>query len=527
MGFVGSMLGSKSGAGFQAQGVNQQQLNTAYDQTQAGIKQQQDFVNALGQQGGLANQSSVFNQQQGLANQLQGVANGTGPNPALAQLNQQTGRNVANQAALMAGQRGAGQNVGLMARQAAQNGANLQQQAVGQGATLQAQQQLAAMQQLQGQQANMGNMANTQVGQQQTGLSNLNDAQLRQQQNLLGLQANVNSANAAIAGGNQKQQAGMMQGGMGAIGSAFQMIPKMIGGMGGGGDMSQGAADVGTPSSTPDIMSGGGEGIGDGLMNAAEGGEVPQKMADGGPAFDPLMSQTTPQATVSQIPVTPPIDHSTTAAGAGPISNVGQMFSSKEAPIKVTGGGSGAATVGGLAPGMETTTVDGKTTTQENAGYAEKKADEAYDAGRNAKTDREMGRMGQLVGTLFGGGGGGAGKMIGSAVPQLMRAIMGKAEGGAVPALVSPGEDYLSPKDVDKVKKGANPLSVGERIPGKPKVGGAVNSYSNDIIPKTLESGGIVLPRSVTQADDANAKAIAFVNAILSKKGQLPKKAKK
>ena len=43
-----------------------------------------------------------FRQGQDLANQLSEQAQGRGPNPALAQLQQTTGQNVANQAALMA-----------------------------------------------------------------------------------------------------------------------------------------------------------------------------------------------------------------------------------------------------------------------------------------------------------------------------------------------------------------------------------------------------------------------------------------
>lgn len=101
---------------------------------------------------GYGNFQKIQNQQQGLANQLQNQANGQGPNPAQAALNQATGQNVSNQAALMAGQRGASANPGLIARQAAQQGAAIQQNAVGQSATLQAQQQLAAQQQLQAQQ---------------------------------------------------------------------------------------------------------------------------------------------------------------------------------------------------------------------------------------------------------------------------------------------------------------------------------------------------------------------------------------
>lgn len=157
--------------------------------------QQQAFLDQLVGQNGVANQNNVFAQQQALANQLQGVADGTGPNPAAAALAQATGNNVANQAALMASQRGSGANVGLLARQAALAGGNIQQQAAGQGATMQAQQQLNAMQALQGQQQLLGNTASNQIGNQaaqQQALANLATQQVNQQATV-GQQATQNA----------------------------------------------------------------------------------------------------------------------------------------------------------------------------------------------------------------------------------------------------------------------------------------------------------------------------------------------
>lgn len=117
----------------------------------------QDFTHQVNEQYG--QQQDVYGQQQSLANQLLQQSQGKGPNPALAQLNQATGANVANQAALMAGQRGASANPALMARRAAQQGQMAQQQSVGQAASLSAQQQLAAQNALAQQQAQMANQA--------------------------------------------------------------------------------------------------------------------------------------------------------------------------------------------------------------------------------------------------------------------------------------------------------------------------------------------------------------------------------
>lgn len=94
------------------------------------------------------------------------------------------------------------------------------------------------------------------------------------------------------------------------------------------------------------------------------------------------------------------------------------------------------------------------------------------------------------------------------------------AKGGRVNVLVSPGERYLSPTEVTKVAEGKkSPMKAGEHIPGEAKVKGAKDSYANDTVSKTLQSGGIVLPRHVTQAKDAPEKAAAFVRAIMAKQG--------
>lgn len=238
MGFVSSIFGGGSGAGFQAQGTNilqpatTDQANQLYGQAQGGINQQQQFVNALSSQGGIGNQSSVFGQQQALSNRLNQQAQGAGPNPALAQLSQTTGQNVAQQSALAGSQRGANANVGLLERQAAQVGSQAQQQASGQAATMRAQQQLAAQQLLQQQQMNMANLSTQQVGQQQTGLNSLNQLTQGEQGQILGsianqnnanvqMQGNINNANSSVAAQNARTQGGLLGGVLGGVGSAL------------------------------------------------------------------------------------------------------------------------------------------------------------------------------------------------------------------------------------------------------------------------------------------------------------------
>jgi hypothetical protein len=221
------MFDSGKGAGFEAKAAditnatNPQQLAQSQQQTQQGLGQQQAFLQALQGQNGIGNQSSVFNQ-------LQNVASGQGPNPAQTALANATGQNVQQQAALMGSQRGTGANAGMLARQAASQGANTQQQAAGQAANMQANQSLGALNQ-------MGGIAGQQVNQQAGALQNYNQfaqnnqaAQMNAQnafnQNNVSMQSNMNNANANIAAGNQKAQGDLLGGVMSGVGNAVSAV---------------------------------------------------------------------------------------------------------------------------------------------------------------------------------------------------------------------------------------------------------------------------------------------------------------
>jgi hypothetical protein len=465
--------GGPNGANFQASSANilnpatTQQAQDQYNQAQNAISQQQSFVNAVGAQNGLGNQSSVFNQ-------LQGVANGTGPNPAAAQLAQSTGANVANQASLMAGQRGSGANAGLIARQAAQQGASTQQQAAGQAATLQANQSLNAL----GQE---GSLATSQANQQASALQGLNAASQGEQGQVLGAiqgqnQANVantqsqNSANAQISAVNAKSQSDLVGNLMGGAGSA---------------------------------------------MGLAKGGMVPQKYADGGGTYQPVDPNNSPfnspapsqPAAITPLPGVSMAQPTTTPPNVGgPKSKAGQFFSnpSPQAPQQLTGASAAGNTIGkaigsGLsAIGNAIDTSVGIT----DYGKAVKEGSDEIDQANADSANQDA-----------GGGGGLASKMV--------------AKGGKINALVSPGEIWLSPNKAKAVAAGkADPMKVGEKIPGKAPVSGARNDYANDIVPKKLEVGGVVVPRSETQSTQPRKNSIEFVASTMAKKGRLPKKAK-
>jgi hypothetical protein len=406
MGFLGNLFSGSSGMGWTARGTDidrpttSAQAQTAYNQTQQGLQGQQAFLQALQGQGGLGNQSSVFGQQQDLANMMQGVAAGTGPNPALAQLNQTTGQNIAATTAALAGARGAGSNPALMARTAARQGADTQQQAAGQGATLAAQQQIAGMDALSRQQQNMAAMANQQVANQAAATNAYSTSAQNQQQNLL---AGINAQNQAMV----SQLASQNQANAAIQGQVAGAQKDMLGGLMGG--FSQG---MGLPF--------------------ARGGRVPN-YADGGDV----------QRT-----------------------NLPQI----DSPFNLS--------LGSIDMPQEE---------------------------KDSETKKGFSKLGESLGSKGKEG--------------LTSAVMGPgfgfAGGGKVPAMVSPGEKYLSPEQAQDVLKGKeNPMN-GKTIPGKAKVKG--DSYANDTVPVTLEEGGCVIPRSVLQSDQPMKNAIKFVHAHMKK----------
>lgn len=554
MGSIGGLLGTAGGAagsGFSgptsAQTVNPTnpgQITSAYNGTQSAMQQQQNLLQALQGQNGIANQSQVYGQ-------LQGVVNGTGPNPAQAQLAQATGANTANQAALMAGQRGASQNAGLIARQAAQQGAANQQNSAGQAATMQAQQSLNAL-------TGAGQLAGTQASN-QIGQTNANtSAQQAEQQNLLnaqqaynsaqvGMQSNINSVNGQLANTTMQGQQAMLGGLSNSMGGASGMlggVTSMFGAKGGkvtskgfrrgyddGGQVSDdtpasgqdfgdfkgastndsinssvpsfgsdaGAAALGGGSSGGKSGGGGGAGMMSLLALMAVGGEVKNMYAN-------------PTGVVGSPQDTSPTDQSgyTGKSKFGAFIKGQQKAATTPNPATPQFGNAGA---NALYEGLS-----GKGNQQPQDNYQ-------YQGERGSKdmTAQYVGANAEL--------GSGGDQEVGGQSPHYnpeTNQITGNedasnndmpayANGGKVPALVSPGEQYLKPRDVRKVKAGANPMKVGEKIPGKPKVGGAKNSYANDTVPKSLDEGGIVIPRSITQGPNAHWNAMKFVHQTLRK----------
>lgn len=467
MSFIGSMFGGSSGSGFQANGApapiinatTASQANQGYNASQGALGTQAGLVAALGAANGIGNQSQVFNQ-------LQGIAAGTGPNPAAATLNNATGTNVANTAALMAGQRGASANAGLLARTAGQTGAATQQTAVGQGAANQANQSLNAINTAAG-------VAGQQVGQQIAGTQGLVAGTQGEQGQILGsiagqnnanvgLQGNINSTNAGIAGVNAQGQQGILGGLAGGVGSA---------------------------------------------LGLAKGGVVPKPIkAANGVYVDASNSPPIPTAPVAMAPMAPtPTVAAPAMPSMGPRSAAGQHLSSfsnmgmpagqpKMNPMQTVGNTVGSA-IGNLfksngtppPPSNPGATANPTATTEDWAAFA--------GAPGTSKEDQDA-SMNQTGGSN------------------------NYARGGKVPALVSPGEKVITKDKVNQVVAGRmSPMQAGKTVPGKPKVGGTRDTEANDVVPRKLDEGSIVLPRSVTQAKNPHWAAHAFVSAIMAKKG--------
>lgn len=443
-------------------GTTQKQLNTAYDQSQNSINNQDNAARALATQ-----VNPAIQQQQQLAEQYSQQAQGLGPNVARNQLNEATAANVANQAALMASQRGASANTGLLARQAAQQGAATQQQAAGQAATLGAQQQIAAQQGLaglSGQQVNqasqsLGNSAQAIQGEQNI-LQNANTAANNAAVNM---QSNVNNNNAMTAAANQNSNNNL-------FGSVMKGASAVLGGLfAEGGEIElnpQAPVELPKPKeeSGPDMAS-----IAQlAMLAAAKGGQLA-----GNQLVTPISSPQPSSFVANWLNPTPggQIDLHDSAGAAMPKfqerDDSWMADSANKKPIaKGSAGelpGAGMATADSVTPGTYQTTAD--------------EMPMAAKGGEIASSKKK------------------------------------------VPAMLSPGERYLSPAKVKKVEKGADPIKEGKKVPGKAKVKGAVNSYANDTVPAKLEEGGIVIPRSVTEGKNPHWESMKFVRATLAKKG--------
>lgn len=402
-------------------------------------------------------QNQTYGQQQSLAQQLLNQSQGIGPNPVQAALNQQTGQNVAQTGALMAGQRGAGANTGLLARQAGQMGANAQQQSIGQAATLQAQQQLAAQKALQDSYQNMANQAIQGESIQQGGLASQNSAITTGQLGAQGINANIAGQNAAAINGTT----GSIMNALGGAGASMLSKGGEVKKMASGGGV-MGIAQFASPQAAPINMTDWkGQGV---LVNAPKGDKKkPQTPGDTGSSPDTG-------------------DAGDWEGGGGLAGGAGDA----EGMPSVGGLGTMLASHGGMIPNYD----DGGEI-NDNIGIADFSPPSSSASGG---AGGDGGGAGIQLGKKGGGGGGGG---LASMLPLLaMLAHGGTPEQAFSRAL----------------------MKLGGKVPGKAKVSG--DNEKNDTQPTLLSPGEVVLPRSVTQSPQAAKKAAEFMKHVQKGKGK-------
>lgn len=571
MSFIGQALGSGGQSDWQANnyagalqnpGVTSAQTGQAYNDAQNGIQQQQAFLTALQGQNGIQNQNQAF---QG----FQGLASGTGPNPAQAQLAQATQANVANQAAQAAGQRGASQNVGMIARGAAQAGSQAQQQSAGQAATLGAQQQVQGLQ-------GMASVAGQQVGNQASATQGLNQAAQSEQSNLYGAQGGYNNAmagvynnqntnNQGVAIQNNKAQQGIFGGLLGGSGSVLSDVrqktdikpadDKIKDFLDKAGAHEYSYKDSSLPGASPGkhvgpmaqelekseigkqlvINTPNGKGVDYGKsmgtlvaalasvhkrLDAMETGgkkpvtsdEQPQKLAQGGflygSAASPQQNQQPQQPGVTNIysgenpvasggsqlgqqlmkPLQPYVD----AAKTG-ISD----YFKNESSVNLDSSDASLEAAGNPQGGLES--LDGSAVAPQDMGAAPLSGAE----GAEGTSVAASGAGEAAAGAEAAEGG--------SAISSLAAlASKGAYPKKRVQALVSPGEAYIPPSKVKAVASGQQSIrQAGEIIPGKAKVKG--DSTKNDVVPKVLEAGGVVVPRTKMKSEDHAARFVQHI----------------
>lgn len=430
---------------YQAQQAQQDQNNyqgtigQASGQALSGYDQ---FLQNQGQQQGVANQLANTGQQ------YQGIANGSGPNPAQNALNQATGQNVANQAALMASSRGASANSGAIARQAAMQGGALQQNSAGQAATLQSQQQLAGLAGLQANQQAQGAV----YGQMGSGITTEQGANNSLFNAATGAQNTQNANNITNLGMQQGINSQVAQNNTNAVNK------NMSGIMGG---LSALIAKGGKVSDAPKVM-------------LADGGDVSNGFPTG-----------------------------SKEGGGDPMSKLTSGFGGGSAPM-------------GVINTQYAPHIGGEVQAPQAAQKPAPKHANFQDYLNKATKDGFKPTAGNTM----------TGPDADTGVPpDAMPAqdMFTAAQGGLVPAMLSPGEKYLNPSQAATLKENPKAFTkLGKIVPGKPKHKG--NNYANDVVPAKLEAGGVVIPNSIMQSKDPMHGAVAFVRAHLSKNKGLKRK---
>jgi hypothetical protein len=502
IGGISSALGLNAASANITPGTNSAQLNNAYQGANNAINAQVGLTNTLTPQA----QAAVNAQNQILAEQ-QAIAQGAGPNPAQAQLAQATGTNVANQAALAAGQRGGAGNVGLLERQAAQQGVQAQQGAAGQAATLEAQQQIAAQQ-------NAAQLAAQQIAQTQGATTNLNTAQ-QNEQNILqnanaaqnnaavGMQSNINNVNA--------------QNNQGILGGITSGLSSLTGGLlaeGGEVHPVHGKAKLEFLHKIAKM----------GMEHYATGGST----IGGNPLIGAIANSPAAVATTGYAPVSQAAGPNIASAPQSNV-NLGQNIASglkagknwkqnrqnqndvNNAPqLQQPELGSQTDNTNQNALGVNPTSLgtplaSNLTMPNLGSGIDTSQTNETISQGDNQYQNNQAhgGSIFDLHPTEHA-------KM---AATHFAQYFSGGGEAKKIPAMVSPGERFWNKEEVEMIKHGADPSKLGTVFPGKDKVPGK-DTVKNDTVPTELEEGGVVSPLHVEKTKDPDKMRLFVLKSL-------------
>lgn len=395
-------------------------------------------------------------------NALQTQAAGGGPSVAEAMLKNAQNATAANANALAAGARG--NNPGMALRQAMQSNAQGGQQAAAQAVVGRQQEQLNAQQLL-------GGAINTQMG-----------------QIVQGSQANADRT-AQVQNANAGRSQSAAGGAIGAIGGLMGLadggeIPSSPG-LNLSADVAKSPfGDLGKKKQGGGGEEGGGGGGGGGI------GKLAMLLAEGS----------------GYIPSSSSLNLSSDVA-ASPFGDLGKKKKkggedSKQPEAPYSAGpvvAAGNATSGPAVVGLPTAAPWDKPAQYSGAQFGPQTLAQAGPQSMAGKLLAGIGSMGQKVGQ--------AGMTIGKGIIAQPQAMANDAQ--TLASMFASG-GQAKPRD----------MKNGGHVPGKAKVPGPVNSYKNDVVPAVLSPKEIVLPRSVTLADNAPEKAAAFVRAIQARKGK-------
>ena len=482
--------------------------------------QQNDWQSGLNTAQG--QQAQAFAGQTGLANQLQAQANGQGPSLAQQQLNQATNQNLATAAGQAASARGL--NPAMAARQAGTNQANIQQQAAGQSAMTRLQEQRSAQQQL-------GNVL-AQQGQEGQGMYGANVSGFgAQNQALVGGQLGAEAINERTAAANVAGQRGLIGGLLGGLGGSAQMAE--------GGEVphyATGSDFINTDYNVAPPWSGEvqrGQSVGPmGEISPATPVQYPTYSAAPLPA-QPTNIQTgafgprVPMTTLGPVPQRPQPAMVQDLRGMSPSTDVTDL--GPRTPPFGSSPGASVQTFQTHRSEWPLTKTEATEPTEDWKDWSDQSEEPDAASAEAPAKKKDDGKNDHWLANLIMKGAMFAGLKSGIGAPQIPKAY---ADGGDTD---STGKSGLSEaKDAVALAGGASQddstksslaglgtilsfLDVGGPVPGKAKHPG--DNLANDTQLAALSPKEIVLPRSVTLAEDAPDEAARFVSALKARPG--------